>query len=1060
MTTTHADPAQEESRTSSAMAVEDRAEAILDHIINTKGGTRREGQVRMARLVARNLTSQNPTLLQGGTGIGKALDVTTPIPTPTGFTPIGALQVGDEVFDEHGEVCRVTHAFDVLHDRPCSEITFSDGSVLIADDEHQWDTVERHARRNAKSDDPWTSAETVTTAQIKDTLVAPGQQRRNHAIPLAAPVQTRPSDMPIDPYGLGLWLGGTNTRTRTQTNDVGSTSTPPTAYIKQSNAPTVDVPGFVVRTETSTNIGLEPTDETFTKIKKVFPDGTYDNIPTTFLFGPEEERRALLAGLLDASGFVVGGSRHVGGQVQFSEYSDGLARDTHTLACSLGFRATLNRRTRDDGSLVTWLVAFSPDTQVFRHAAQKNQRLGTPNGIRRTKTRTITSVVRVPSRPVRCISVDSSRHLYLAGTSFIPTHNSIGYLAGALASGKQVVVAPHTKALQDQLGADLDLISSAFADGNETALLDHTPTYSIIKGRSAYLCLNKVRGEPDPEQLTLTDAPPVDAEPSTDLGKEVKALSEWADDTDTGDRSALPFQVTSKAWSQVSVSADDCGAKACPFYRDENNLCFAERSRAAAKEADIVVVNQAYLAMAMKYPALLPGTVEAIVVDEAHEFASVVANTFGAQVTARRLRNVLEKTAPLKAIDENVESHREALSRVVADFDDTIPAPKSADRDLITKPQVTRVLEKAGMLLGKLSHAASGMPQADDTQVAKRDLMMRMLNNLIFDLDLLLTGTTDRQVAWVENEYGKARLRSAQFDVADTTFERLLEPFRSVVFTSATLTVAGRFEQTAKNYGFARAPWRGEIVDSPFNYPEQGLVWTPTDIPFPSNKPVPQEKYHKAVAGVVERVARAAEGRTLVLCTSRSSVLKIADLLEASLGRAFPLLVQEPGEPTKPLAEAFGDDPRAVLIGTRTFWSGVSIEGDTCAAVVLDKLPFPSPGEPIIAAQGEKADRNGGSGFREVYLSEACLTVVQGAGRLIRTVSDRGVVVLCDPRVHQDGPHRKRYGSDVMRSLPPFPVTSDESRVTHFLQTINQTADDARGAVVVEDDEATGAAPS
>lgn len=1015
-------------------AIENKAEAILDHIIRIKGGSRRDGQVRMARLVARNLATGNPTLLQGGTGIGKALDVDTPIPTPRGFVRMGDLKVGDEVFDERGNICRVTHAFDVRYGRPCSELAFSDGSALIADDEHQWDTITRTARRTFTGEDPWAAASTTTTAQIRETLLASGKQRSNHSIPLAGPIQTKPGDLPLAPYALGIWLGGTRPNGQV-------------AYIKHPNGP-ADLDGFIAEADTKQTV-FTPTEDTLLALKDLLGEELSKTIPEKYLFAAEDQRRALLAGLLDASGFVVGGQRHVGGQVQFTEVYEPLARATHALACSLGFRATINPRNRPDGTPMTWVVAFSPNRPVFQHAQAKNARLGEPEGSRRTTARTITAVTKVPSRPVRCISVDSPRHLYLAGTSFIPTHNSIGYLAGALATGKQVVVAPHTKALQDQLRADLDLIASAF-NGQADAPLDHTPTYSVIKGRGSYLCLDKVRGPEDSEQATLSEAGDSDG-PTSDLGREVKALAEWADTTEVGDRSEVPFPVSYKAWGMVSVTPDDCKTKGCAFYRDEDDLCFAERARMAAKEADIIVVNQAYLAMSMKYPALLPETVAAVVVDEAHEFPSVVSNTFGAQVNARRLKNVLDKTTVLEQVTDKAEKQREDAADAIEEFEG-LPVPRTADRDLPAKPQVTRVLEKCSRAFEQLAQTATGMPQTDEEETARRELMLRMLGNVVFDLKLLLMGTTDKQVAWAEPDYGRIQLRSAQFDVAETIFEKLLKPFRSVAFTSATLTVAGRFDQPAKDYGFTLAPWRGEVVESPFDYTRQGMVWTPAGMPFPGKKPEDQEEYTDAVADVVEKVARAAGGRTLVLCTSRASVTNISDILRDRLGDEYPILVQEPGEPTKPLAQKFSQDPRAILIGTRSFWTGVSLEGDTCSAVILDKLPFPSPGEPIIAAKGEKADRQGGSGFREVYLSEACLTVVQGAGRLIRTVHDRGVVVLCDPRVHDRSEHRKMYGRDVMRSLPPFPVTTDEEQVMNFLREIDRTADDSHNTVVIEEE--------
>lgn len=191
----------------------------------------------------------------------------------------------------------------------------------------------------------------------------------------------------------------------------------------------------------------------------------------------------------------------------------------------------------------------------------------------------------------------------------------------------------------------------------------------------------------------------------------------------------------------------------------------------------------------------------------------------------------------------------------------------------------------------------------------------------------------------------------------------------------------------------------------------------------------------------------------MVLCTSQQAVEQIETRLAKLLGPEFPVIAQRSGEPTKPLAERFAADPKTVLVGTRSFWSGISVEGPTCSVVILDKSPFPSPGDPIIAARSEKADRLGGSGFREVSLPEAILTTVQGAGRLIRTVHDQGVVVLCDPRIKPGGPLAKGYARDVMRSLPPFAVIDDEAEVLARLADIDATADDTQDHVEIESDE-------
>lgn len=645
-------------------------------------------------------------------------------------------------------------------------------------------------------------------------------------------------------------------------------------------------------------------------------------------------------------------------------------------------------------------------------------------------------------------------HLVQGGTGIGKT---LGYLAGALASGKQTCLTPHTKALQDQIAGDLDLMISAFSTPEGQKIIP-TPSYGVIKGRSSYVCLAKVAPQPAGDMPLDGLDSDADFTPSSPLGKEVKALHDWANETTTGVRTHLPFTVSSNAWRQVSTTADDCTGKRCPLYEQ----CFVTQARRQAAESNIIVANQAYLATHMKVPHLLPDTVEAIIVDEAHEFPDVVAHTFGAEVTIKRLEGAVEALAKVAKRGENdngggkEDSRIKSTTKAIKVLGDAVPTPKSADRGLLSKPEVLDALD--GVLAGfaSLRPAVLNMPDGNDQEKGAKDLLQRRLDNMIFDLRLILMGTTDKQVVWAEPRGNQAVMCSAQFDVSDTIYERLLYEFRSVTFTSATLSIGGEFDLIAQANGFAKGPWTGEIVESPFDYPTQGRVWMPEGMPEPGNTPEKRAAYSAAVAKVAEKTVRAAGGRTLVLCTSWDSVKAVSEHLEAKLGRQFPIITQSRDTMPMTLAKEFAENPRAVLVGTTTFWTGVSVDGDTCAAVVIDKMPFPSPSIPIIAAQTEKADRERGrgAGFKEVSLVKAILAIVQGGGRLIRTLSDRGVVVVCDPRVHDSSEHRKFYGRQVLRSLPPFRFTSDEEEVLSFLKEIDRTANDEDGGVVTIEEEA------
>lgn len=1017
-----------------------RAEAILTAIITAKGGSRREGQVQMAREVATALSEQKPLLIQGGTGIGKALDIDTPIPTPNGFVRMGDLTKGDWVFSEEGLPVQVTEAFAYLHGRKCYRVTFSDGSEIIADGDHLWAT---ETISSMIANTPWAGSSVLTTCEIAQTLTN-SSGRANHRVPTALPLKTPHADLPVNPYLLGAWLAGLNQR-----GDA--------AYAKGEN---LAMKTMLFESTSGDTLKVRDMDDA-DKARRVRIAADLDNIqsllagdiriPETYLFASKTQRRSLLAGMLDVSGHVVGKN-----QVRFQDHRKQVAEDLLTLASSLGYRASLSKR--QDCQNV-WMVSFSTPDPVFR-ADHKNARIA--GGERTTLTRrTIVSIEEVESRTVRCITVDSERHLFLAGRSMVPTHNSIAYLAGALASGRQTVVAPHTKALQDQLRDDLDLIKSAFPVGQKNVI--PTPSYTIIKGRSSYLCMSKVKGDGDgaPEETASLLFPGEEAAPSgprSKLGKEIKQLGEWADETKSGERSDLPWPVSGTAWKQVSTTSNDCLGTACGFYAE----CFANIQRNKALSSDIIIVNQAFLAAWMQNPKILPPSIGAVLVDEAHEFNGVVADAFGSNVTPGRIEHVVSRAL-------NALTRADAKEQSEVGAKEAKDAAESLDKKLVIKDKWERTsmslpsvvepeIRTAAAKIKRLREQADAyisVPTEQDK--AKKDNLLREMENLIEDLKMILEGRNDQQVVWAEKGLkDKVGLRAARFDVSDTIFQNLLYKIRSVAFTSATLTIAGNFALTANNFGFNQGPWSGKVVESPFDYEKQGLIWMPEGMPEPGTR----EKgkiYTQKVAEVAEQTALAAGGRTLVLCTSNASVRAVSEHLEKTLGRkGHTILAQGVGDlTTKELAKQFTEDPRSVLVGTRTFWTGISIEGDTCAAVVIDKVPFPVPSEPIIKARSEKADQvqGRGAGFKTVSLAEACLTMVQGAGRLVRTVSDRGVIVVCDPRLHPGGQYMKFYAPGMMQSLPPFPVTSDGERAMAMLREIDATANDEASTLEIEKEE-------
>jgi ATP-dependent DNA helicase DinG len=657
-----------------------------------------------------------------------------------------------------------------------------------------------------------------------------------------------------------------------------------------------------------------------------------------------------------------------------------------------------------------------------------------------------------------------------AGTG---TGKTFAYLVPALLSGRPTVVATHTKTLQDQLLADAELVVDAL---HAAGHLDQRPRVAVLKGRKGYACVAKARGvfdgddeaPPEDGQQFLNDAENADERDDelSATAKEVLALRAWIEeDAVDGEQSQVPFEHSARAWDAVSVSTDECLGPQCVL----RGQCFAEKARDRSQSASVIVVNQALLATSFKYPSLLlddvSRSVATIVVDEAHELESVVAHAFGATVSldrignlAKRIRRLSAETPPPPKVRKQataVETEARVtpalgtLDTVAERLRAALPLPASPDRAVMADKRISTAV---AAVLNALEHVYSAVTArrrkmagsgASEVVLARWDLLMRATANLIGDLELMIRGTTDEQVVWLESVGTRPVLNAARFNVSKTIFTHLLEAYGSSVFTSATLTVARSFQSPARRLGLTllrqgkATPGDGLMTlaaSSPFDYQRQGKIWLPMGLPAPGDP-----AYATSVAEVIARVVSAAHGRTMALFTSWSALNSASEYLSVHLP-SVQFLVQQRGASTAQLARTFAENQHAVLLGTRSFMTGISIEGMSCIAVVLDKLPFTPPTDPISAARADAADARGGNGFTEVAVAAACLTLAQASGRLIRSVTDKGVFVLCDPRVGSQS--TARYRHMFMQSLPPMPV-ADEQTTLGYLRTVAAEADAA-----------------
>lgn len=574
----------------------------------------------------------------------------------------------------------------------------------------------------------------------------------------------------------------------------------------------------------------------------------------------------------------------------------------------------------------------------------------------------------------------------------------------ALSSGRKTIIATHTHALQQQMEFDTTMLSEA--TGGFTA--------AVLKGRSSYYCL--LRGaqvEDNYSQVSKTDAFAED-------DQMIKVL-DWAAQTETGDKSELDFPVTNETWNQVSVSSDQCAGKNCPFF----TRCFAEKARARAKTADITILNHALLAQGMRQENFLDGAFDNIIIDEAHEFASVVGEAFGATVTIGKLRWALSQGRRI-GTEAQRDQFEGAIERILA----AGHGVREPLRHLNDHPILAHVRKMSSVL-------ASWIVILEGNKGEKNYILKQGFYNLMTELDLICKGDTKVQTAWIEwRDDENFTLRSVMFNVSNVIRENLIEQYHSVIFMSATIKTGSSFNPAAVRLGMPKDNWTGAEIPHLFDYEHNGLIWMPGRMKDPSHP-----EYLSQVAMVSKAAIAAAHGRTLILCTSWKGVDVIGTKLRAAFSKDdFPVIVQRPGVNLRTMAEEFRSNPHSVLVGTRTLWTGMSFEGDTCACVVIDKIPFPSPADPIIAARCEDVEDNGGNAFGSIMVPEASLIMTQGAGRLIRTPSDKGVLVLPDPRLNVNSQFYKQYASRLLGSMPPMPITYDTEVALAKLREIHESS--------------------
>lgn len=610
---------------------------------------------------------------------------------------------------------------------------------------------------------------------------------------------------------------------------------------------------------------------------------------------------------------------------------------------------------------------------------------------------------------------------------------TLSYLVPAVQQGARVVVATATKQLSEQIiNIDIPFLQKTIRKVAPEKKFKAT----LLKGRENYFCLAKaeenIRLGKQAETLFGMDddvvgTGKISTKEANVMAKEIKSVVDWSDDTKTGDRSEAPA-VSDQVWRQYSSSTAECpGRNVCPLA----SQCFAEKARDMAKEAQVVLTNHAVVAHDLMVEGEgVFGERDVYIFDEIHELENYLTNAWGTSLSAKSLKDASKLFRSFSEIKDKDLDDFDAAVKKFNPVAKHLPEGRLQGENKLLGELMTRIYST----VSRISQTATKFVRDSEADERRRKIsaqIVKRAEEILNSTQLLLDSSIDT-VRWVKITEDMISLNAAPLRVGPKLQEALTEKGLTMIGTSATITVGGDFMIPVHNLGLdlSTTPYKTSRLSSPFDYKKQAMIYIPKEENFPAPVGPERIEHTEAVKETSFKLIKAADGRTLLLCTTSYSVRDIATFLRKKLPK-MNILAQ--GEaPNSQLIDEFTNDEKSVLIATMGMWQGVNVEGASLSLVIMDKIPFKPMNDPLAEAQSEWANNNGRNGFMDVYVASAATMIAQGAGRLVRTRNDRGVIAILDTRLVT-----KRYGSALIKSLPPAKIFQDEKIILDALTRLS-----------------------